>query len=114
MEKLNQSSCEACRKDSPMVTDDQADHLLSLLDHWDMKQRNGIKQLEKTFKFENFVTAMEFANRVGDAAEQEDHHPTIVVEWGKVKVTWWTHKIGGLHMNDFTMAAKTDQIHSQS
>lgn len=112
MEKLSQGRCEACRKDSPMVTGDQAEQLLGLLDRWDIEQRDGVKQLQKTFKFENFTSAMEFAHKVGDKAEQENHHPTIIVEWGKVTVTWWTHKIGGLHMNDFIMAAKTDQLYN--
>lgn len=112
MEKLSQDRCEVCRKDSPMVTEGQAEQLLSLLDHWTIEQLDGVKQLNKTFKFENFASAMEFANKVGDKAEQEDHHPTIIVEWGKVTVIWWTHKIGGLHMNDFIMAAKTDQLYN--
>ena len=110
MEMLSQGRCKACSKDSPMVTDIQEEHLLSLLDHWSIEQRDGVKQLEKQFKFDNFVQAMEFANKVGEKAEQENHHPAILVEWGKVRVTWWTHKIGGLHMNDFIMAAKTDQL----
>ena len=108
---LTEGSCEACRIDAPMVPPDQMEDLLAALDGWNVKQPDGIKQLEKSFSFPSFTTAMEFLNLVGEAAEKEDHHPTMLLEWGKVTVTWWSHKIGGLHMNDFIMAAKTDQIY---
>jgi 4a-hydroxytetrahydrobiopterin dehydratase len=64
------------------------------------------------FRFKNFRQALEFTNKIGDIAEQEGHHPVIVTEWGRVKVSWWTHKIQGLHQNDFIMAAKTDELYS--
>jgi 4a-hydroxytetrahydrobiopterin dehydratase len=67
-------------------------------------------RLEKSFKFENFTQAMAFASRVAQAAEAEDHHPALLTEWGRVTVTWWTHRIKGLHRNDFIMAAKTDEL----
>jgi 4a-hydroxytetrahydrobiopterin dehydratase len=75
-------------------------------------EREGIKRLERTFKFKNFVQALAFTNKVGELAEAEGHHPAILTEWGKVTVTWWTHKIRGLHRNDFVMAAKTDRLYS--
>ena len=56
------------------------------------------------------MTALEFTNQVGELAEQEDHHPSILTEWGRVTVTWWTHAVSGLHVNDFISAAKTDQL----
>ncbi len=111
MNILTEGSCEACRIDAPMVPPDQMEDLLAALDDWNVKQPDGIKQLEKSFSFPSFTTAMEFSNKVGEAAEKEDHHPAMLLEWGKVTVTWWSHKIGGLHMNDFIMAAKTDQIY---
>ena len=49
-------------------------------------------------------------NKVADLAEKEDHHPEIILEWGKVTVIWWSHKIGGLHKNDFICASKTDAL----
>ncbi len=64
------------------------------------------------FKFKDFVQAGAFTNKIAEIAEQEGHHPAILTEWGKVTVTWWTHKIKGLHRNDFIMAAKTDQVAS--
>lgn len=68
------------------------------------------ERLERVFKFRNFVQALEFANKIGALAEEENHHPLLVVEWGRVTVNWWTHKIGGLHKNDFIMAAKADEL----
>jgi 4a-hydroxytetrahydrobiopterin dehydratase len=75
---------------------------------WQIIERDGIKRLERTFK--NFAQAVAFTNKVAEIAEAEGHHPAILTEWGKVTVTWWTHKIKGLHRNDFIMAAKTDQL----
>jgi len=113
LNNLTEGSCEACRIDAPMVPEDQMDSLLKALDDWSIKQTDGVNQLEKLYRFPNFVSAMEFADKVGKEAEKEQHHPTMILEWGKVTVTWWTHKIGGLHMNDFIMAAKTDLIYSR-
>jgi 4a-hydroxytetrahydrobiopterin dehydratase len=59
------------------------------------------------------VQALDFTNKVGGLAEEEDHHPAILTEYGKVTVVWWTHAIKGLHRNDFIMAAKTDQLAAQ-
>ena len=66
--------------------------------------------MEKVFTFPDYAGALAFTQRVGALAEIEDHHPALLTEWGKVKVTWWTHAIGGLHRNDFICAAKTDQL----
>jgi len=71
----------------------------------------GKEQLCKEFKFKNFVEALAFTNKVGELAEAENHHPAILVEYGKVTVSWWTHVIGGLHKNDFIMAARTDSAY---
>ena len=65
--------------------------------------------LEKTFKFKNFKEALAFVNRVGEIAEAEGHHPNICFTWGRVTIQSWTHKIDGLHENDFILAAKIDQ-----
>jgi 4a-hydroxytetrahydrobiopterin dehydratase len=78
--------------------------------NWQVIEVDGIKRLQRAFKFKNFTEALAFTNQVGALAEAEDHHPTLVTEWGKVTVTWWTHKIKGLHQNDFIMAAKTDAL----
>lgn len=78
-----------------------------------MREREGIPRLERAFRFPDFAGAMDFARRVGAAAEAADHHPSLLVEWGRVTVSWWTHKIRGLHRNDFVMAAKTDALYEK-
>lgn len=111
MEKLNQSHCEACRIGAPRVTEDEKVQLMRELDGWSIHQRDGVQQLEKSYEFKDFVSAVAFANKISDEAEAENHHPAIKIEWGKVTLTWWTHKIGGLHKNDFIMAARSDQAY---
>ena len=77
---------------------------------WDVLSSEGVGKLERVFDFNDFTQALDFTNNVGKLAEKENHHPAILAEWGRVTVTWWTHKIGGLHLNDFVAAAKTDQL----
>ena len=102
--------CVACRGDSPRVTETEQAALLPLVPAWSVIERDGIPQLERVFRFKNFVDALAFTQRVGEIAEAEGHHPALLTEWGRVTVTWWTHAIKGLHRNDFVMAAKTDKI----
>jgi len=78
---------------------------------WVLVEREGIQRLERVFSFSDFARALAFTNAVGVLAEEEGHHPALLTEWGRVTVTWWTHKIRGLHQNDFIMAAKTDELH---
>ena len=113
MTDLNQLKCVACRAGEPTVTDSEINMLYSLIPEWQVKEVDGVKRLERVFKFKNFAQALEFTNKVGAIAEEEAHHPLLITEWGRVTVNWWTHKIGGLHKNDFIMAAKTDKIHAQ-
>ena len=79
---------------------------------WELAEVDGVKRLRRVFAFDDFASALEFTNRVGAAAEEEGHHPALLTEWGRVTVSWWTHKIKGLHRNDFVMAAKTDQLYA--
>lgn len=111
MEELTQLKCEACRVGAPQVTEAEAAEYHKQVPDWIIVERDGIKRLERTYQFKNFVNALAFTNKVGEIAEQEGHHPAIVTEWGKVAVAWWTHKIRGLHRNDFIMAAKTDELY---
>ena len=111
MSKLTESHCEACRADAPKVSDAELAELIGQIPDWVPVVRDNIMQLEREFTFDNFVKAIEFTNRVGELAETEGHHPAILTEWGKVTVTWWSHKIKGLHRNDFIMAARTDQLY---
>jgi 4a-hydroxytetrahydrobiopterin dehydratase len=102
--------CTACRGDEPTLTDAEIAEMHPRVPEWQVVEREGIKRLERVFRFPNFAQALAFTNRVGEQAEEEGHHPALLTEWGKVTVTWWTHKIGGLHRNDFIMAAKTDEL----
>jgi 4a-hydroxytetrahydrobiopterin dehydratase len=77
---------------------------------WQIITVDGEQRLTRMFKFKNFAGALAFTNQVGQIAEQQDHHPTLLTEWGRVTVTWWSHVLHGLHLNDFIMAAKTDRL----
>jgi 4a-hydroxytetrahydrobiopterin dehydratase len=110
MEALTQMKCTACRRGEPTVTDAEIATLHPQVPAWQIVEREGIKRLERVFSFPDFVRALEFTDRVGRLAETEGHHPALLTEWGRVTVTWWTHKIKGLHRNDFIMAAKTDHL----
>jgi 4a-hydroxytetrahydrobiopterin dehydratase len=109
---LARERCVACRRDSPRVTDQEIQELSPLVEEWRLTEDGGIKRLDRTFKVADFAAAIALADRVGEAAEEEGHHPRLTVEWGRVNVAWWTHKIKGLHRNDFIMAAKTDDLYS--
>ena len=97
-----------------MVTDEEVRELKPQMPEWAMIEEDGIPRLDRLFKFKNFAQALAFTAAVGDMAEAEGHHPRIVTEWGRVRVTWWTHKIRNLHRNDFIMAAKTDRAHGEA
>ena len=113
MTELTQEKCVACRADAPKVTDAEIAELRPRIPEWELAERDGIPRLERRFRFKNFAEALAFTVRVGELAEGEGHHPAILTEWGRVTVSWWTHKIRGLHRNDFIMAAKTDQVYAQ-
>ena len=109
MSDLASNACEACRIDAPTVSDIEASMLIKEIEGWDLIN-DGIKKLKKEFSFSNYSDSVDFSNKVADMAEQEDHHPQIILEWGKVTVIWWSHKIKGLHKNDFICAAKTNNL----
>ena len=111
---LTRERCVACRRDSPKVTDQEIAELSPQIPDWHLTADDGIARLQRKFRFTNFADALSFATAVGATAEDEGHHPRITLEWGRVGVDWWTHKIRGLHRNDFIMAAKTDDLYSAS
>ncbi|MEM7564724.1 MAG: 4a-hydroxytetrahydrobiopterin dehydratase [Pseudomonadota bacterium] len=111
MPKLSEQQCEACRADAPKISDEDLKELMPKIPDWSVIVEDGVMQLSREFKFRNFEMAMAFSNRVGELAEAADHHPAILTEWGKVTVTWWTHKIKGLHKNDLILAARTDEVY---
>ena len=110
MSELSEMKCTACRGDEPTLTDAEIAELLPQVPEWQVVEREDVKRLERVFKFRNFAQALAFTNGVGEQAEEEGHHPALLTEWGKVTVSWWTHKIGGLHQNDFIMASRTDEL----
>lgn len=112
MSVLADNACEACRSGATLATREEIATYMVQLPGWQMTEAAGVNRLEKTYTFKNFAQSLDFTNKVGAIAEQEQHHPALLTEWGKVTVTWWTHKIAGLHVNDFIMAAKSDGIYS--
>jgi 4a-hydroxytetrahydrobiopterin dehydratase len=114
MASLTNEKCTACRRDSPRVTEADTEELKPEIPEWKLLEVDGIPRLERIFRFSNFAQALDFTNRVGALAEDEGHHPAILTEWGRATVSLWTHKIRGLHRNDFIMAAKIDALSSGS
>lgn len=111
MNDLAATSCEACTADAPRVNDVEAQLLLQQIPEWEIEQLGDIDILEREYSFADFAAALAFTNKVGELAETANHHPVLVTEWGKVTVEWWTHKIQGLHKNDFIMAARTELLY---
>jgi 4a-hydroxytetrahydrobiopterin dehydratase len=106
--ELTSKSCVPCRGGVPPLTEEEARRLSEAVPAWALLQ-NGTR-LVRRFEFRDFMAAMEFVNRVADLAEKEGHHPDFEIHWNKVELTLWTHKIGGLHENDFILAAKIDRL----
>lgn len=105
---LSKKSCIPCRGGIPPLKGQSLAELQRLLDkNWKIVNEH---HLEREFVFINFKEALAFTNKIGEIAEQEDHHPDILLSYGKVKVLLWTHKIDGLSESDFILAAKYDNI----
>ena len=109
MTELSKGTCSACEIGAPLVQHDQQIELLKNLDRW-IIDNSDISKLVKEFKFNNYEHSIAFTNLIADLAESQDHHPKITLELGSVCLEWWSHKIKGLHMNDFICAAKSDEI----
>jgi 4a-hydroxytetrahydrobiopterin dehydratase len=107
---LSSFKCVACRGGEPTLTDAEIADLHPQVPDWQIKEVGGVKRIERIFKLKNYVDAVAFTNKIAMISEKEDHHPLIITEWGRVTVQWWSHKIKGLHKNDFIMAAKTDEV----
>ena len=112
MAELSKQHCEACRADAPLISDEELRELMPQIPDWQVIVVDNIMQLQREYAFKNFAEAMAFSNRVGEIAEAVDHHPAILTEWGRVTVTWWSHKIRGLHKSDLIMAARTDDVYA--
>ena len=107
---LSQSSCEACKVDAPILSEQEIQELAPQIPSWMIHEEEGIKKLICSFAFSSYEDSVNFTNKVAKLAEEEDHHPEIVLAWGNVTVSWWSHKIKGLHKNDFICASKTDNL----
>lgn len=111
MTELSNKTCSACEIGAPLVPHAKQIELLKELDGW-IIENSDISKLIKEFKFDNYEQSIMFANSIADLAEAQDHHPKITLEWSRVSIEWWSHKIKGLHSNDFICAAKTDDIYA--
>ncbi|HKJ84703.1 MAG TPA: 4a-hydroxytetrahydrobiopterin dehydratase [Spirochaetia bacterium] len=115
MSELSKQECAPCRGDEPPLDKDEiATFMSALSDEWEIVERKGVPRLRRKFSFRGFRPALDFTTTVGRIAEEQAHHPRIVTQWGSVTVDWWTHKIDGLHNNDFIMAARCDDLYHDS
>lgn len=110
MPTLATEHCTACRPDAPRLTPAEIADLLPQVPGWSLIENENGNEIVKDYRFGNFMEALAFTKRLGRVAERAGHHPAILTEWGHVRVTWSTHKIRGLHRNDFIMAARTDKL----
>lgn len=105
---LADKTCVPCRGGVSGLSAEQAERLLAETPGWTLEE--GATRIRRTFRFKDFAAALAFAQRVGDLAEAEGHHPDIALGWGYCSVSFRTHKIGALHENDFIMAAKVSAL----
>lgn len=105
---LAAKTCVSCRGDVSPLSEEEAKGYLAETPGWTLF--GGAARIERRFRFKDFASAMEFARRVGELAEREGHHPDISFGWGYCAVSFHTHKIQGLHENDFIMAAKVNAL----
>lgn len=108
--ELAQRTCVPCRGGTPPMARAEAEQLLAELGGgWELAQVSpGVTALQKTYRFNDFNEALAFVNRVGAIAEEQGHHPDMMLAWGRVTVSVWTHKIKGLTESDFIFAAKCE------
>ena len=114
MNNLSNFVCVPCETGGDPMNEEQISKYTPQVPEWKVIDTDTISKLMREFTFKNFVEAISFADSVGKIAEENGHHPKLVVEWGKVRVLWWTHAVKGLHRNDFIMAAKTEEIYNLS
>jgi 4a-hydroxytetrahydrobiopterin dehydratase len=112
MALLAELKCTICQAGDIPLDDAEIREKLADLPDWSIKEEDGVKKVSRVFKFKDYLSVLDFSHKVGLLAEENGHHPTLITEWGKVTVIWWTHMINGLHQNDFVMAAKTDVLYS--
>jgi len=108
MTVLTTKQCMPCRGGVPALTLDEASGYMAEVSGWTLTHEGS--RIERRFGFDDFAAALAFVNKVGALAEAEGHHPDISLGWGYAAVVFYTHKISGLHENDFIMAAKTSAL----
>lgn len=113
MTTLAEMACEECRQGMPPLTAVEINRWMDGLVGWTTVMHAGVMRLERRFVFDDFVSALAFSNRIGELAETEGHHPALLIEWGGVTVSWWTHAAGGLQRNDFILAARCERLYSR-
>jgi 4a-hydroxytetrahydrobiopterin dehydratase len=106
-EQLADKKCVPCRGGVPSLKGKELAALHKSVPKWTVVDEHHIR---REFKFPDFQKALDFVNRVGAVAEEQGHHPDILLAWGKAEITLWTHKINGLTESDFIMAAKIDRL----
>ncbi len=111
MSNLKDEKCVPCMGGIPPLSLAAIRTYQPEVPEWELLEEEGIQKIRRVFAFDKYPRALAFVQQVGMLAEGEGHHPVMVVEWGRVTVTWWTHKIKGLHRNDFIMAAKSDELY---
>jgi len=111
MDDLKSMDCVRVKGEEATLTEEEIKEYKSQIPDWEIVEENGVKRLRRAYKFRNFREALAFTNKIGELAEEQDHHPQIITEWGKVTLSWWTHVVDGLHLNDFIMAVKSDQAY---
>lgn len=110
---LAQRSCQPCRGATDRMDTKEREILLKAVPDWSVREEDGTEQLRRSFGFGSYREGLAFVRAVAELAESEDHHPRLILEWGKVTVDWWTHTLGGLHLNDFILAARCDELYGR-
>ena len=111
MEPLAQMEYVPYRAGEPTISEAESREYLKQVPDWQIVQETDVPRLVRAFTFPDFASALAFTDRVGAMAEREGHHPALLTEWGRVTVSWWTHDIGGVHRNDYILAARTEELY---
>lgn len=109
---LKEKGCEPCRVGAPKASSEEIQDYLKALPNWEVDESSAVKKIKKTYAFTRYAESLDFVNRVGECSEDQGHHPVMLFEFRQVTVEWWTHKIEGLHVNDFVMASKCDGLYA--
>ena len=108
MPGLADKTCVPCKGGVPPIKGEDLRKLMQQVPQWKAVNEHHVT---RAYTFPDFKKALDFVNRVGDVAEEQGHHPDILLAWGKAEVTLWTHKIDGLTESDLIMAAKIDKLY---